>query len=167
MFINSNSEAQIRREIVQHIRSLGPEHSQKTFSDCLEFLSRPSPNGRRVIVYDNVDDPHFDYRSLLQTGNGCDVIITSRNHLIGELDPNSHLELDAMRLDEATELLFLPPNRTLNSKEDAREIANLLGCLPIALTQARSYMYQTQCSGSEYLDVLREDQVTLPAESVM
>ena len=119
-----------------------------------------------MVVYDNVDDPQLDLSSLLPKGSGCDIVITSRNHSISEISPTSHLKLDAMPMDEAMELLFLPPNRSLNSREQAREIAELLGCLPIALTQARSYMYQTQCSGSHYLQILHDGRAALLAEPV-
>jgi len=88
-------------------------------------------------------------------GKGCVIIITSRNRSIGELSPGAHLELDAMSMDEAIELLLYSPNSSVQPYEqarvDARAVAEELGCLPIALAQARSYMFQTKDSAEAYL----------------
>lgn len=166
LFVDGSNESRIRAEIVQHVRSLGLQHAQKTFRECLDFLALSLFNGPPVIIYDNVDDPNLDILPLLPEGNECVVLITSRNHSIGELSPEAHLELDVMSMDEAIEVLLHPPNPSSLSADEAREVAQLLGCLPIALAQARSYMYQTRCSGEEYLEILKENRDELLAEPV-
>ncbi|KIM31005.1 hypothetical protein M408DRAFT_327911 [Serendipita vermifera MAFF 305830] len=166
LFIDGSSKSRIRSEIVRNIRSLGSEHSQKTFDDCLIFLAQSSPSGPRLIVYDNVDDPELDILSLLPKGRGCRIIITSRNHAIGEVSRSFHLELDVMSKEESVELLLHPPSGSLDSIEHARKIAEFLGHLPIALTQARSYIYQTRCSQAEYLEILEQSRAELLAEPI-
>ncbi|KIM24547.1 hypothetical protein M408DRAFT_331759 [Serendipita vermifera MAFF 305830] len=157
-FIDGSSRPRIRADITRYVRAFGAEHSQMGFDDCLAFLSQPSPNGPRLILYDNVDDPDLDLPPLLPRGGSCAVLITSRNRSLGELAPESHLELDVMTVDESVELLLYNPDGTTNlapgAQEDARAIAEALGCLPIALTQARSYMYQTKCTARSYLERL-------------
>ena len=60
-----------------------------------------------------------------------------------------------MSTSEAVELLLYSSNDsaavTDQVRKDALTIAQELGCLPIALQQARSYMKQTKCSAAEYL----------------
>ncbi|KIM30831.1 hypothetical protein M408DRAFT_271216 [Serendipita vermifera MAFF 305830] len=169
-FVDGSSEARIRSDITRHVRSLGAEYSQKTFDDCLVFLAHSSSQGTRLIVYDNVDDPELDILPLIPDGEGCTIIFTSRNRSIGELCPEAHLELDVMSLDESVQLLLFthqqssPP--TEPDREEARSIAQALGCLPIALTQARSYMYQTKCSRSSYLEILLNNRDKLLAQPV-
>lgn len=128
------------------------------FDDCLAFLSQPSPNGPRLILYDNVDDPDLELPPLLPRGGSCAVVVTTRNRLLGELAPDSHLELDVMSVEESMELLLFNSKDlgsiTSGTGEEARAIAEALGCLPIALTQARSYMYQTKCTARAYLERL-------------
>jgi hypothetical protein len=169
-FIDGNTVARIRADIVQHVRALGPEHSQKAFDDCLRFLAQPSPTGPRLLFYDNVDDPEIDLPPLLPDGDSCVIIITSRNRSIGELYPDSHLELDVMSMDEAIALLLKTLGSSVDFTEQAREealsIAQVLCCLPIALTQARSYMYQTNCSRSTYLEILTSNRDELLARPV-
>ncbi|KIM27345.1 hypothetical protein M408DRAFT_24574 [Serendipita vermifera MAFF 305830] len=106
-FIDGSSEDRIRSDIVRNVRALGPEHSQKGFEDCILFLSQPSRNEQSLLLFDNVDDPNLDLYSLLPRGNSCAIAITSRNHVLGELDPEAHLPLDIMSEEEATELLLM------------------------------------------------------------
>ncbi|KIM24511.1 hypothetical protein M408DRAFT_52723, partial [Serendipita vermifera MAFF 305830] len=90
IFIDGSSEDRIRADILRHVRSLGTEHSQKSFDDCLIFLSQPLPTGMWLLVYDNVDDPGLDLSSLLPRGDSCAVTITSRNGILGDLHPEGH-----------------------------------------------------------------------------
>lgn len=169
-FVDGSSESRIRADIIRNIRSLGTENSQMTFEECLFFLSQPSPNGSHIILYDNVDDPEVDITSLLPDGNGCAIVITSRNRSMGSISLEAHLELDQMSIDEAIELLLHSSNRSgsLNQQNDKniRAIAEELDCLPIALQQARSYMHETRCSANAYLERLRTSRNKLLAHPV-
>lgn len=122
-------------------------------------------------MYDNVDNPKLELSHLIPHGSECVIIITSRNRSIGQLCPDARLELDVLSINEAVDLLLstqahsaTPPGQ--KSCEDARAIAEALGCLPIALVQARNYMYQTKCSGEAYLQRLLDERDTLLARPV-
>lgn len=168
--IDGSSESRIRTDILRHVRSLAIEHSQKDFEECLLFLAQPSPNGPRLILYDSVDDPEMDLGPLLPHGDSSPIILASRNRSAGELCPEGHLELDIMSTDEAVEVLVKSPDDTGSSTQESRDgahaIAQALGCLPLALTQARSYMYQTKCSASAYLERLASHRDRLLAQPV-
>ncbi|KIM26748.1 hypothetical protein M408DRAFT_57060, partial [Serendipita vermifera MAFF 305830] len=159
-FIDGSSEERIRADILYHVRSLGLGYSQMGFEDCLRFLAQPIPGCRRLIVYDSVDDPNLNLLPLLPYGDFCIIFITSRNRSIGELCPETHLELGVMSTDEAVTLLLgAAGSKTAISdsdQESASALSQALGCHPIALAQARSYMSQTQCSCSAYLERLSD-----------
>ncbi len=144
---------------------MGTEHSQKGFEDCLLFLSQRPRKGKYLFFYDNVDDPFIDLYSHLPRGNSCAIAITSRNGTLGGLCPNGHLQLDKMSTDEAVELLLqpssLPIDLTSQACKDALAIAQALGCLPVALQQARSYMQHTKCSAMAYLQNLSSNRQKL------
>ncbi|KIM25291.1 hypothetical protein M408DRAFT_26286 [Serendipita vermifera MAFF 305830] len=165
IFINGSSEDRIRADIMQYVRSLGTEHSQKGFEDCLLFLSSPAYNRVPLLVYDNVDDPDLDLSPLLPRGNSCAIAITSRNGLLGDLHPESHLRLDIMALEEAVELLLNghshPHTYADQARIDAIAIAEALGYLPIALQQARAYMQQIKRSARAYLERLSTSRAKL------
>lgn len=75
-----------------------------------------------------------------------------------------------MSMDESIEMLLHKSSGDLLPKElafeEARTIAHALGCLPIALTQACSYMYETQCTRRVYLERLTKSQQKLMAQPV-
>ncbi|KIM22503.1 hypothetical protein M408DRAFT_78932, partial [Serendipita vermifera MAFF 305830] len=168
-FIDGSSEERIRADIIYHVRSLGTGYSQMGFDDCLRFLAQPTPSYRRLIVYDNVDDPNLNLLPLIPRGNSCIIIITSRNRSIGQFCPETHLELGVMSPDEAVALLLYTAEGattiSCSARESAHALSQALGCHPIALTQARSYMSQTKCSSSAYLErlnVYRDKLLAMP-----
>jgi tetratricopeptide (TPR) repeat protein len=170
-FIDGSSEARIRADIIRNVRSLGIEHSQKLLGDCLIYLAQPSQHLPRLLVYDNVDDPELDIASLLPPGDNAVVIITSRNHSIGEMCPDAHLKLDVMSAEEAVELLLRGTCHARPLTEQAHQamvsIAELLGRHPIALSQACSYMYQTMCSPTAYLEKLQKNPIEILAKRAL
>ncbi|KIM23915.1 hypothetical protein M408DRAFT_319259, partial [Serendipita vermifera MAFF 305830] len=168
--IDGSSEDRIRADVLRNMRALGTEHSQKSFDDCLLFLSHPPVGVQLLLLYDNVDDPDLDLSSLLPGGNACVIAITSRNRLLGDLHPTSHLKLDVMSPEEATELLLYEFNSPIpipdQIRKDNLSLAEALGYLPIALQQARAYMLQTKCSAKEYLRRLHKNREKLLGKAV-
>ncbi|KIM26170.1 hypothetical protein M408DRAFT_197123 [Serendipita vermifera MAFF 305830] len=170
VFIDGSSKDRIRANTMQYVRSLGTEHSQKSFEDCLVFLSSPSADGVRLLLYDNVDDPDLDLAPLLPWGDSCAITVTSRNALLGELYPEGHLRLDIMAQEEAVELLLLAYNPTEapadQNRTEVTAIAEALGYLPIALQQACAYMRQTKITARKYLQRLSTSKKNLLSQSI-
>lgn len=166
-FIDGSSEDRIREGIVRNVRTLRNQYSHKGFEDCLAFLSQSSNDGIGLLVYDNVDDPAMDLSSLLPRGSQCAIAITSRNRILGDLCPESHLILDVMSMEEAIELLLHRRVTITNQvRKDAEVLAHTLGCLPIALQQAHSYMQQTKCSIKAYLERLSSSRDKLLGQEI-
>jgi hypothetical protein len=169
LLIDGSSESRIREDITRYVRFKA--NFEFPFEDCLLFLAQPSADRPRLIVYDNVDDPKLNLTSLLPRGNGCDIIITSRNRSLGAHSPNTHFELDTMTIAEAVALLLYTQtqsNTHMNQvRDDACAVAEALGCLPIALQRARDYMFHTKISAHTYLERLndsRNEILAQPAE---
>ncbi|KIM20778.1 hypothetical protein M408DRAFT_30105 [Serendipita vermifera MAFF 305830] len=93
-FVDGSSEETLKRDIIQHVRSLGDAHSQKSFKEAMQFLSRPAQDGERLLVIDNADDPKVNILPFLPRWKRGTVILTSRNASHGQLGPSSHLKLD-------------------------------------------------------------------------
>jgi hypothetical protein len=124
----------------------------------MAFFSQALHDGERILVIDNVDDSALDLAPFLPRWQNGAVIVTSRDHSRGQLNPTGHLQLDVMTIDESVELLVRgsgqlwshpDPDRTL-----AISVAEALGCHPIALAQAVSYMYNTGCTPGDYITLL-------------
>ncbi|KIM26629.1 hypothetical protein M408DRAFT_72598 [Serendipita vermifera MAFF 305830] len=169
-FVDGSSKARIRADLMRHVQSLGSAYSQMSFEECLSILSQPLSDRPRLLIYDNVDDPNIEVDSFLPGGSSCLIAIISRNRSIGEMCPEAHLELDVMTIEEGVELLLHTPGRFIHItdqyRKDAGAIAETLGCLPIALAQARSYMYQTRCPPSDYLRRLQSSRNDLLAQPI-
>ncbi|KIM20911.1 hypothetical protein M408DRAFT_29983 [Serendipita vermifera MAFF 305830] len=157
-FVDGSSNESIKRELTEHVRALGGAHSQKSFEECMKFLSLPTQGGERLLVIDNVDDPNLNISAFLPKWKRGAVIITSRNGSHGQLSPLSHLQLDVMSLNESIELLIRGSGGiqlSAQHSEAASKVAEELGYLPIALVQAASYIYRTECSADTYISLLR------------
>jgi tetratricopeptide (TPR) repeat protein len=163
VFLDGSSESRYRTGLVQYVRSLGLEHSQNSFEEALRALSSDQFNARRLVIIDNVDDPSMDMEQLLPQSHHGAIIITTRNHILGHLAPDGHIQLDSMPEDEAIEILIrtsLHPWPPLEQPlTEMQKVCSKLGFLPIALVHAGTYMAQTGASASLYLSKLEESRM--------
>ncbi|KAG8781347.1 hypothetical protein FRC16_002883 [Serendipita sp. 398] len=166
-FIDANSESTIRADLIQSVRSIGPQYSQVSFDEALSFFTSPK-NKTWALVYDNADDVSLNLTSLIPNASHGVILITTRNRSLAQITSGVHLELDVMSKSEAVEVLIRSSRRE-TMDEDAyqlEELAAEVGYLPVALVQAGSYMFQTGCSAEEYVSVLRnhrKDMMETPA----
>ncbi|MGP4050014.1 tetratricopeptide repeat protein [Streptomyces sp. 2A115] len=98
-----------------------------------------------LLIFDNVEDPTH-LRPYLGTLAGGHHLATSRK-ATGWHTLAPTMALGLLPLDEATDLLctITFPGRTPTGeqREAARRLAEVLGCLPLALEQAGAYAYRT------------------------
>ena len=104
--------------------------------------------GRWLVVFDNAEDPPA-IRSLLPEGGGH-VLITSRNPAwAGVAMP---VEVDVFSRPESVSLLMEQvPSLT---RREANEIAERVGDLPLAVSQAAGVLAETGIAPREYLRAL-------------
>jgi serine/threonine protein kinase/tetratricopeptide (TPR) repeat protein len=115
-----------------------------------------------LLVFDNVEDITFLSQLLPTSLKGC-VLLTSRSPFTAPFA--QRIDLEEMTPEEATVFLlrrakFIDLDLSygkipLNLRKDAKEIAELLDGLPLALDQAGAYIEESGCSLSHYLQVLR------------
>jgi tetratricopeptide (TPR) repeat protein len=109
-----------------------------------------------LLILDNVEDPKLPRTYLPTTGSGH-VLITSRRtdwHGIAKTLP-----LEVMDEAEALQLLtgqHDPEVLPLAELAEAKVLASDLGCLPLALAQARAYMLETGRSLASYHKLLQD-----------
>ncbi|CCA69846.1 hypothetical protein PIIN_03786 [Serendipita indica DSM 11827] len=163
-FVDGSSEASIQLDLIAHAKSWSPGCTHLTLEASLSAFCDPGHKNYLLFI-DNVDDVNIDLaRYLPQSNSGC-IIITTRNRSLGHLasQPSSHVELEVMNVEEATEAIFrssrLPT--TNGNRQALVQIAEELGCLPVALIQAGSYIFQSHCTPEEYLDLLKQHLVDM------
>lgn len=103
-----------------------------------------------LVVFDNAEKPE-ELRGYLPKGTGGHVLITSRNQHWGRLA--GVVGLVVMRREEAVR--FLLERTGQKDAKAARELAELLGDLPLALEQAAAYMTASGRSMGSYLPLFR------------
>ncbi|KAG8798372.1 hypothetical protein FRC16_007375 [Serendipita sp. 398] len=157
-FIDSTSASTVRADLIESVRSIGGQYSQVTLEGALAFFSSPK-NRNWALIYDNADDVSLDLAPLLPNANHGVILITTRNRLLAQLASSVHLELDIMSKEESIEALARSSRREGKAEDSdwLPVIAEEVGYLPVALIQAGSYMFQTGCSGEDYVKILREN----------
>ena len=108
-----------------------------------------------LIVFDNVDDPDEleDYWPL--DGSGC-VLFTSRD----PYTKDSHYlaqkgeELEPLKKDEASQLL----GKLTRKKDDAAVVVDMLGGLPLAMTQMAAYIVRQGLTFTEFVSAYKEEE---------
>jgi tetratricopeptide (TPR) repeat protein len=105
--------------------------------------------GRRsgwLLVFDNAEDPSAVDR-FRPGGSGGHVLVTSRNPAFGQL--GARVDVEVMAAQEA--VAFLLARSGDGDRAAARELADELGGLPLALAQAAAYCEQTSLDLAGYL----------------
>ncbi|MEV0582834.1 FxSxx-COOH system tetratricopeptide repeat protein [Nonomuraea sp. NPDC050310] len=126
----------------------------------LDALRRGEPYSRWLLIFDNADAPE-DIEDVIPHGPGH-VLITSRNHRWqGVVDT---ISVDVFERDESIEFLLKRVRRGI-SRDQAGQLADALGNLPLALEQAGALQVETGMPAEEYLRLLEERVTELLAVS--
>ena len=105
----------------------------------------------RLVVFDNVENPD-DLRDLIPEGAGVRVLITTTSHL--DWDGSGWLGLTVGAFDREQSIALLCERTGDTHREAADQIADALGDVPLAITQAAATAKQGGCALSGYLDRL-------------
>ena len=105
----------------------------------------------RLFVFDNVENPD-DLRDLIPKGTGVRTLITTPRHL--DWDRLGWLRLTVGTFDREQSISLLCEHTGDTHREAANRIADALGDLPVAITQAAATAQQGGYSLSGYLNRL-------------
>jgi hypothetical protein len=135
------------------------EDLEKTLVAVHDALRTGRPYRRWLLVFDNADRPE-DLDRFLSTPNGH-ILITSRNRAWSGVAET--VEVDVFTRAESVELI----RRRLPDvpEEEADQLAESVGDLPLALEQAAAWMLATAMPVPEYLKLLAEQIGALLQES--
>ncbi|KAH8834507.1 hypothetical protein DL96DRAFT_495939 [Flagelloscypha sp. PMI_526] len=123
---------------------------QPSVNDALRLLR--SRQDEWLLFFDNADDPSFNLRPYISWSNG-NVLITTRNRELRIHAPKCSIWVDRLDLEDAKELLLkgLSIGEASEQRGNAVAIVQELGCLALAITQARAFLAKGLCILSEYL----------------
>jgi tetratricopeptide (TPR) repeat protein len=163
-WIRADQMPLVRSSLAALAGRLGPQAVTTSGIDIavasvLDALRRGVPYPRWLLIFDNADQPE-DLRDILPGGPGH-VLITSRNHRwqgVVETIP-----VDVFERSESKEFLGRRVPRRL-TEDEANQLAEELGDLPLALEQAGALQAETGMPVDEYLRQLREHVTDIMAE---
>ena len=112
---------------------------------------RSAEAANRLFVFDNVENPD-DLRDLIPEGAGVRALITTTGHLDGDGPGWLRLTVGAFEREQSISLLCEHTGDT--HREAADRIADALGDMPVAITQAAATAQQGGYALSGYLNRL-------------
>lgn len=139
--------------LAPHLNLPGPAVTgvEEAAGGVLEALRKGEPYSRWLLVFDNADEPE-ELTDVIPQGPGH-VLITTRNHRwegVAETVP-----VNVFTEHESVEFLRKRIPRGITT-EEATELSEALGHLPLALEQAGALQSETGMSTREYLRLLSE-----------
>ncbi|KKP02375.1 hypothetical protein THAR02_05527 [Trichoderma harzianum] len=168
-WVHADNETSFARDCQTIARKLGLNTQVNDEDLFLAVRDRIELQQRWLLILDNADDvTRFGVgvadqtKSLLKyipRGPGGTVLWTSRDKQIVALaGPRRCVQVSHMSNGEAEELLALTRNRNIRDDEtqDARLLLKELQWLPLAISQAGSYMRRTSMPIKKYLSKLLE-----------
>jgi tetratricopeptide (TPR) repeat protein len=161
------------REVAGRIKVPGRGEPNADILQLFQEWFQDENNGKWLVVLDNVDDaavlldrPASGQRKrLLDYLPPCDhgtVLITTRSEAeaLKVVFESQILHVGPMSIDDAEDLL----RKMLGEEEQSlhKHLAELLDCLPLALTQASAYINKRRprCSVKDYIAVLENSRET-------
>lgn len=150
--LSSFQEIARRTQCVPNTDALSPSEVAK---NVLWWLNRQQ---KWLLVIDNLDNLEVVDSYLPDASLGKHTLITTRNQHCHHI-PAEGLEVKELDIQDATELLVTRSNvgQTPEILNEARSIVNELGCLPLAIEQAASYIRETSKNIFTYLPSYRKN----------
>ncbi|MFI1017266.1 FxSxx-COOH system tetratricopeptide repeat protein [Streptomyces sp. NPDC020965] len=145
-------------ELAVRLGAHGGEDMASASREAIDLLRRGVPSSRWLLVFDNADDPERLKRFLPPQGPGH-ILVTSRNQSWSQY--GDALPIDVFTREESIEHLRRRA-RGLRA-EEADQVAEAVGDLPLAVEQAAAWIAETATPVSEYLDRLREQATSVLA----
>jgi hypothetical protein len=153
-WIAAGQATQIRSgltELAKQLNLPGSSEAHTAVPAVLEALRRGNPVRRWLLVFDAAESPEAVRKFFPSNGPG-EILVTSRNPAwAGVARP---VEVSVFRREESKELLRRRGPDI--SDDDANQIADKLGDLPLAIEQAAAWRAETGMPVREYLRLFEE-----------
>lgn len=153
----------LRTKYIEFARELGCKEEKITNENAIAYVKKwLTEHPGWLLIYDNVNN--YNEIEPFLPEKGGHVILTTRyrrwplNFKI--------LPIDIMTEEEAIDTIKSLIKRNIErEKNEAKQLVKNLGYLPLALSQAGSYIYQNRMNISEYLKIYKKYEMELLADN--
>ena len=156
-WLNAGSRQSITGELVELAKRLAidtrdnPTQNQ-IIRRCLDHLKSADP-ADRLVVFDNVADiSHLT--GLVPRGDGLRVVVTSRSTAAWRIQGWNHVKVGVFSREESIDYLLAVTGS--QDRETANNLAERLGCLPLAIAQAAATAHNEHWTLQYYFKCLEE-----------
>ncbi|KAH8822474.1 hypothetical protein DL96DRAFT_352619 [Flagelloscypha sp. PMI_526] len=134
--------------------------SKPSADDALRILS--DRKDEWLLFLDNADDPTLNLYPYISWSHG-NILITTRNRELRTHSPNCALLVDRLDLDDARQLLLKGISAVdgPETHDASTKLAEMLGCLALAISQARAYLAKGICSIGQYVTLYEQNRQKL------
>ena len=143
LWIKASTQLEIRQDMADAAKQLKLPHDETKLEDGVRALMLwLEQNSDWLLIFDNADDPELLKPFMPRTQEGH-ILLTSRASVFDALGILNPIELPLLSVEDAAEFLLKRTGRDGSDEaevESAKELANELGLLPLALEQAGAYI---------------------------
>ncbi|GAA2455721.1 MULTISPECIES: FxSxx-COOH system tetratricopeptide repeat protein [Streptomyces] len=136
-------------ELAVRLGAQGGDDMAAASQEAIDLLRRGVPTNRWLLVFDNADDPDALKRFFPTGGH---ILVTSRNQTWSQY--GDALPVDVFLREESVE--HLQRRAKGLGAEDADQVAEAVGDLPLAVEQAAAWIAETATPVGAYLEQLQE-----------
>ncbi|KAF6217721.1 hypothetical protein HO133_006548 [Letharia lupina] len=151
-WIDGRSESSIKTGFATTARSCG--HHDESLEGVMSWLQNTSHSW--LLILDNADNKDLDYAQFLPAGKNGSILITTRLLECRKHQTVGQDNYEGLGQETAIELLLKACGIEMSSRraheDNARAVAELLGCHALAIIQAGAAISQNLCGLVEYGD---------------
>jgi tetratricopeptide (TPR) repeat protein len=146
---------QLKQQYIEFAKMLGYKESKPSIEAALPYVKNwLSEHPGWLLVYDNVNS-YNEIKDFLPVNGGSIILTTRQRNWPNGFEP---INIDVMSEEECIELVQSLIRRRITEieKKEVKELAKILGYLPLALAQAGAYIRQSSIPFLEYLKIYKK-----------
>lgn len=161
-FIRADKKVNIVNDFLTLAQSLGVEEKDEDTSIIIQkTLNWLYNNEKWILVFDNAHEFNDIYKFMPNTSKGR-IIITTKNSTWLKYNPK---EIEVFENEDASKFLLKLTGQENEVK--SKELAGLLGGLPLALVQSAAYMRISNTKLEEYVELFKQYKINLFDENYL
>ncbi len=166
-WVNAASDLDLQNSylrIAERLRLRCGGNDAQSVLDAVRCWLENTKDRKWLLIFDNADEPDCLEKYLPRTTPAGHILITSRRTRLDEIGVGAPIKIEQLPLDDAKHFLFNRIDRreySQGEQEAAKDLAEELDGLPLALEQAAAYIVANEVEIAAYLASFRTRKIEL------